>query len=79
MVKLRPSGYIIHLRLLAMKRFDAIRPGHNCFISMTISVVPLCGFQALDSFGKVARQLFTAMATRNNHCIMLYELALESS
>ena len=37
----------IHLQLLAMKGFDAIRPEYNCFILMTISVESLCGFLAL--------------------------------
>ena len=45
MGKLSLSGYTIYLRLLAMKRLNAIRPGLNCFISMIISVASSCGFQ----------------------------------
>ena len=37
-------GNTIYLRLLAVEGFDAIRPGYNCFISMTISVEWRCGF-----------------------------------
>ena len=36
-----------HLGLFAMKGFDAIQLEYNCFISMTISVESLCGFQPL--------------------------------
>ena len=44
MVKLLLSGYTMYLRLrLGMKGFDAIRPGYNCFILMTISD-PSVGF-----------------------------------
>ena len=45
MRKLSLSGYIIYLRLLAMKGLNAIRHGLNCFISMIISVASRCGFQ----------------------------------
>ena len=40
-----------------MKGFNAIQPGLNCFISMTISVASRCGFQPLSSVdeGKVQR------------------------
>ena len=61
MGKLSLSGYIIYLRLLAMKGFNAIRPGLNCFILMIISVAELCGFQPLGFpwiSGHVATSLF---------------------
>ena len=44
MVKLSLSGNTIYLRLLAMKGFNAIQPGLNCFISMILSVASCCGF-----------------------------------
>ena len=47
MVKVPLSGNTLYLRLLAMKGFNAIRPGYNCFISMIISVYTLCGFAPL--------------------------------
>ena len=40
-------GNTLYLRLFEMKGFDAIRSGHNCFISMIISVDTLCGFAPL--------------------------------
>ena len=46
--------YTIYLRLLAIKGFDAIRSGYNCFISMTISIEWRCGFYPLDSLHHVA-------------------------
>ena len=39
-----------------MKGFDAIRPGYNWFISMTISVVPLCGYLPIGKAMRIAYQ-----------------------
>ena len=44
MEKLSLSGYTIYLRLLAMKGFNALRSGYNCFISMPISIEWHFGF-----------------------------------
>ena len=55
MEKLSLSGYTIYLRLLAMEGFYGIRPGYNCFISMTISVESLCGFLAFTLTNSLSR------------------------
>ena len=69
MVKVSLGGNTLYLRLLAMKGFDAIRPGYNCFISMTISVETPCWFLAFRTAHILTYRSTTKHLEHDCNCI----------